>query len=216
MKIKFPLQLAIVAGNLLLLTGLLAIWTDELETTFDGWARPMGFALILIASLLSLIGIRIFLRIRRKWPIGSTRKNLAVLTAIPLLISSWLYLPYIRRTVVNGILDRQVRGEIIAKSNSSDRMRLAEGYGFKDLDPNQYHYLSRLDSLPAIPADATHIDYLYSYDGFLPDYYLKVAYDMPANAHIESYSREDERHFSFQTIQQMGEHLRVSFEQGIH
>lgn len=95
---KSTKYLLIVFTNLLLLLGLLVVWTDFIELTFNNGVRLIELLKIIGVSFLSLLGIRIVIVIFRK---RNTALKHRIRTAITLtfLISSFLFVSYTQKDI---------------------------------------------------------------------------------------------------------------------
>jgi hypothetical protein len=95
----------IVFANLIILSGLLALWADPLQIRISEWPVAIGVLYILTITFLSLICIRILVAIFRRRRI-EIRKRTRISVVFTLLISSWLYLGYTIKAVNNRIINR--------------------------------------------------------------------------------------------------------------
>lgn len=163
--------------NLIVLTTLLAFWTDKLELTFNDFVRSLEFLKILGFTAFSLIGMRILVYFFRKKKIYATRTKLKSAIILTLLISSYLYVDYSIKFVKNVIVNRQFRNEIANKIKPANR--LANGTTAENLTIKEYQEIAGMNWFPKLPSEATNINYEYTYDGFLPDYSFTLTYDLP-------------------------------------
>ena len=86
-------------------------------------------------------------------------------------------------------------------SDKNERMKLCEkisdanysAYGTtaKELTFKEYNQIRNLIYLPSILDKSYDISYLYSYDGFLPDYTLQISYKLPKEIKVEAYNKEE-------------------------
>jgi hypothetical protein len=74
--------------NLIVLTGLLVLWADNLELIFDDWIRPIEFLKIFGFTLFSLIGMRFLVSYFRKRNIQGVKKRIKLACLLTVLISS--------------------------------------------------------------------------------------------------------------------------------
>jgi hypothetical protein len=175
--------LVIVLINLIILTGLLAYWTDFVELTFNSWVRPIEFLKIIGFTLLSLIGIRIAIGLFRKRNIP-IKKRIQISALITVLVSSFLYFDYSKNIYENRIQKRKLRKELVLKIEPANG--LAFGTKADNLTFEQYQEITRIKWFPKLQKNADSISYYYTYDGFLPDYSFNVSYNLPKNIEIDS------------------------------
>lgn len=175
--------LVIILINLIILTGLLAYWTDFVELTFNSYVRPIEFLKIIGFTFLSLIGIRIAIGFFRKRN-TSIKKRIQISALITFLISSFLYYNFSKKIYENRIEKSELRKELAMKIEPANR--LAYGTKADNLTFEEYQEITRIKWFPKIQKNADKISYYYTYDGFLPDYSFKVSYNLPKNAKIDS------------------------------
>ncbi len=175
--------LIIILTNLIILTGLLAYWTDFIELNFNSWVRPIEFLKILGVSLLSLMGIRIAIGFFRK--LNTVIKNRIIIsTLLTIFISSFLYFDYSKKIYQNRILNGKLRNELAIKIEPANG--LAYGTKADNLTFKEYELLTKVKWFPKLQKNADSISYYYTYDGFLPDYSFNVSYNLPKNIEIDS------------------------------
>lgn len=175
--------LTIVLINLIILTGLLAYWTDFIELNFNSWVRPIEFLKILGVSLLSLIGIRIAIGFFRKRN-TEIKNRIKISALLTILTSSFLYFNYSKKIYQNRILNGKLRNELTMKIKPANG--LAFGTKANNLTYTEYELLTKVKWFPKLQKDADSISYYYTYDGFLPDYSFDVSYSIPKNIEIDS------------------------------
>jgi len=177
--------------NLILLTVLLALWTDKLELTFNEWVRPREFLKILGFSLISLIAIRIIIRFFRHRNITKTSSRVKLAALSTFLISSYLYIDYSQKVISNVIVNRQFRNQIADKIEPSKE--LVNGTKGDSLTSKEYQQITKMCWFPKIPIEASNIQFNYGYDGFLPDYSFTLSYNLPVQIKVDtiSYSKGD-------------------------
>lgn len=177
--------LIIALLNLILLTILLAIWTDEIELTFNLGVRPIEFLKIIGITLLALIIMRIAVEILfRKFKIHSIKKKIGIASLITLLVSSALYYNYLEEINENRIQNKALRNRIALKIMNSKG--LAYGTRASNLTYEEYQEISNINWFPKIQKEADSISYYYTYDGFLPDYSFGLSYNLPNDIKIDS------------------------------
>ena len=200
--------LVIVVINLIILTVLLAYWTDFVERTFNSMVRPIEFSKIIGFSLLSLILIRIAVGFFRKWrtPI---KKRIQISTLLTILISSFLYFNYSKKIYENRILKGELRKELAMKIEPANG--LAFGTKADNLTFEQYEEITRIKWFPKLQKNADSISYYYTYDGFLPDYSFSVSYSLPKNIEVDS----TEFKYGKTYIDTIGNKKRISYSEYI-
>nr|WP_321237494.1 hypothetical protein [uncultured Psychroserpens sp.] len=172
----------LVLINLIILTGLLAYWTDFVELTFNSLVRPIEFLKIIGFTLLSLIGIRIAIGFFRKWK-TSIKKRIQISALITIIISSFLYFNYSKKIYENRFLKRDLRKELAEKIEPANG--LTHGTKANNLTFEQYQEITRIKWFPKLQENAESISYYYTYDGFLPDYSFDLSYNLPINIDID-------------------------------
>ena len=174
----------VVTVNLILLTVLLALWTDKLELTFNDWVRPREFLKILGFSLVSLIAIRILVSFFRHRNITNKNSKIKIAALLTFLISSYLYIDYSIKVISNVVVHRQFRNQIADKIKPSNE--LANGTKADNLTIKEYQQITKMYWFPKLPIEASNIHYNYSYDGFLPDYLFTLTYDLPIQQIVDA------------------------------
>jgi hypothetical protein len=191
----------VVTVNLILLTVLLALWTDKLELTFNEWVRPREFLKIMAFSFLSLISIGILITFFRRRNITTTRLKIKMAALLTFFISSYLYIDYSKEVISNGIVNRQFRKQIADKIQPSNW--LANGTKSENLTIKEYEQIAKMYWFPKLPSEASNIQYDYGYDGFLPDYSFTLKYDLPMQIEVDTinYAKGDfSKHQSFEIV----------------
>lgn len=204
--------LIIATVNLIVLTALLAFWTDKLELIFNDFVRPLEFLKILGFTMLSLIGMRILVFYFRKKNIQATRTKLKLAVLLTLLISSYLYVDYSIKFVKNVIVNRQFRNEIADKIKPANG--LANGTTAENLTIKEYQEIANMNWFPKLPIEATNIIYNYQYDGFLPDYSFSLTYDLPKEMKVDTINYESGDFSKYQTFEIVDNKKRVTYNEG--
>lgn len=198
--------LVIVLINLIILTGLLAYWTDFVELTLNSLVRPIEFLKIIGVTLLSLIGIRIAIHFFRKRNI-SIKKRVQISALITILMSSFLYYSYLKKIYENRIEKRELRRGLAKKIEPANG--LAYGSKADNLTFAEYQEITRITMFPKLQKSADSISYYYTYDGFLPDYTFNVSYTLPFNTEIDS----TELRYGKIIIDTIGTKRRISYSE---
>lgn len=205
------LDLVIASINLIILTTLLALWTDKLELIFNDFVRPIEFLKILGFSLLSLIAIRVMLYYFKKKNIYDTRKKLKSAILLSFLISSYLYVDYSIKIVKNIVINREFRNQITTKIKPV--YKLAYGTKADNLNIREYQEISNINWFPKLPLEATNIKYSYEYDSFLPDYSLSLIYDLPKEMKVEIINYKNGDFSKSQTFEVIGNNKHVTYNE---
>jgi len=203
--------LTIATVNLIVLTALLAFWTDKLDRTFNDFVRPLEFLKILGFTTLSLISMRILIFYFRKKNIEATRTKLKSAIVLTLLISSYLYVDYSVKFVKNVILNRQFRNEITDKIKPANG--LANGTTAENLTIKEYQEIAGMNWFPKLPIEATNIMCNYQYDGFLPDYSFSLTYDLPKEMKVDTINYESGDFTKYQTFELINNKKRVTYNE---
>ena len=205
--------LTIIALNQLILTGMLAFWTDSVELTYNDLVRPIEFLKILGISCISLIGIRILIGLLRKKNIHSIRKRVKYASILTLVISTYLYVDYSINIINNQFVDITLRKNIMDKVEPTNI--LANGTKADNLTIEEYDLIIKTNNwYPRISDNAYNIGYSYTYDGFLPDYSFTLTYDLPLNSDIEEINYKKGGFTKFQTIERLTDRIRVNYYEG--
>lgn len=139
------------------------------------------FTLIMIGVARWIIGLLKF--------IPKTRKSKLILGMIIALIIFGNTTVFNIKNIASRILsDKNER--IILCEKIKDANYLAHGTTAEELTFKEYNQIRNLIYLPSIPDKSYDISYLYSYDGFLPDYTIQISYKLPKEIKVEVYNKE--------------------------
>jgi|SRR5690606_1224034 len=202
----------IVIINLLVLTILLAIWTDKFELEFNNSVRPIEFLKLLGVSLLGLISLRILVTFFRKFKVVSQKRKIGISIILILLISSYFYVNYGMKIYSNRIVNGELRNGIVKKIELVE-MGLAHGNQAENLTSREYAEITKLKWFPKLPKEAENISYSYDYDGFLPDYDFSLSYDLPIDSKVETMTYENETFSKSRSIEIIGNKKRVTYSE---
>jgi hypothetical protein len=206
--LKKSLKYLIVASlNLTALTILLALWTDRLELLFNDWIRPIEFLKIIGFTIVSLISMRIAISFFRKRTITDIKTKIKIASFLTLLVSSYLYIDYSVKLINNKIINGYLRSQIAAKIQSAGGNRTKAN----DLTIQEYQEISKLTWFPKIPVQATNINYSYQYDGFLPDYYFELTYNLPKEEKVDTLYFQQGEFTRSQTVDVLSDKLKVTY-----
>jgi hypothetical protein len=199
--------LIIALLNLTALTLLLALWTDRLELVFHDWVRPIEFLKIVVFTIASLIVMRIAVSFFRKRAITDNRTKIKIASFLTVLVSFYLYFDYSAKLINNRIINGHLRSQIAAKIQSAD----GNGTTGNDLTIQEYQEICKLTSFPKLPKQATNIKYSYKYDGFLPDYYFELSYNLPKETKINPLYFQQGDFTRSQTIDILNDKVKVTY-----
>ena len=206
--LKRSLKYIIVALiNLTVLTILLALWTDRLELLFNDWVRPIEFLKIIGFTIASLIAIRIAVSFFRKRTITDVKTKIKITSFLTLLVSLYLYIDYSAKLINNRIINGHVRSLIAAKIQSTDGNRTKAN----NLTIREYQEISKLTQFPELPKQATNINYSYQYDGFLPDYYFELTYNLPKETKVDTIYFQQGDFTRSQRVDVLNDKLKVTY-----
>jgi hypothetical protein len=193
--------------NLIVLTILLALWTDRLELLFNDWVRPFEFLKIIGFSIASLIAMRIAVSFFRKRTITDIKTKIKIASFLTLLVSLYLYIDYSAKLIKNRIINGHLRSQIAAKIQSAD----GNGTKANNLTIQEYQEISKLTWFPKLPKQATDINYSYQYDGFLPDYYFELTYNVPKEIKVDTLYFQQGDFTRSQTVDVLSDKLKVTY-----
>ncbi|MEO1032377.1 MAG: hypothetical protein AAFX55_13275 [Bacteroidota bacterium] len=182
--------LVVILVNSLLLTTLLALWTDKVELTFNEFVRPIEFLKILGISFGLLILLRIAVGYFRTHNINSIRRRLVISVWVTLAVSSFLYINYGKKVFEHRIKHKTIRQSIATKIQPV--VGLAYGGKADSLTIQEYRIISNINWFPELPSYAKNISYTYDYDGFLPDYDFDLSYSIPAEKKVDTFTYKDD------------------------
>ena len=200
--------------NLAVLTILLALWTDDLELTFNPFVRPLEFLRILAFCFLSLIAVRLYSFYLRKKGITMVSIKIEGAVVLTILISSYLYIVYAQRIVSNVIIKGALREQLAGKIKPC--AGLANGTQAAGLTIKEYLTIVALTRFPPLPPAASNIEYRYQFDGFLPDYSLLLIYDVQSETPVATYDRSDGRYSNSQSVEVIGSIKRVTYGETLY
>ena len=183
---------------------LLALWTDRLELLINDGVRIIEFLKILVFTTVSLIVMRIAVFFFRKRTISDVKTKMKVASFLTLLTSSYLYIDYSGKLFNNRVINGHVRKQAAAKIKSAD----GNGTKADNLTIREYQQVSKF---PKLPNQATNISYAFEYDGFLPDYYLQVTYNVPKEVKVDTLYFQQGEFTRSQTVDTLGDNLKVTY-----
>jgi len=192
-----------------ILTILLVMGTDDLELRFRPLALPLEFLKIVAVTSLSLIACWLYSLYLRKKGVGTLSAKIKGAVVLTALISSYLYVIYTQRIVANTIIDGPFREQLAGKIKTWTM--LANGTQAAGLTIREYQTVAVLAGLPSIPSSAGNIEYQYAFDGFLPDYTIRLVYDVPPATPIATFEKREGRNAVTQSVSLVGAAKRVEY-----
>lgn len=99
-------------------------------------------------------------------------------------MSSFLYVNYLKMIYKNRIEKRDLRKELAIKIAAANQ--LAYGTKATHLTFDEYQEITQITWFPKLQKHADNISFLYTYDGFLPDYSFSLSFDLPSSARLDS------------------------------
>ena len=200
--------LVVATVNLIVLTVLLALWTDKLELLFNDFVRPREFLKIIGFSILSLIAMRILVSYFRNRDITKTSFKIKLAVLLTFLISSYLYVDYSSKFINNVFVNGQFRKQIADKIKFLDGLNETKG---ENLTIKEYQAITKMYWFPKVPVEAENITYTYAYDGFLPDYSFTLIYDLPQQMKVDTINYQKRDFSKYQSFEIIGNKKRVSY-----
>ena len=202
--------LIVVTVNLVLLTIMLAIWTDKFEVEFNDVVRPIEFLKLIGISILGLIILASSVSFFRKYKINSVMKRIKISVILMLLFSLYFYVDYSIKIYTNRVSNGELRNEIMEKVSPIEN---GLGFGTKasNLSIKEYSEITKVNWFKKIPNNAENIDYRYSYEGFLPDYSFSISYDLPKESQVDTLNFVDGSFSKKQSFKVVGNKVRVTY-----
>ena len=168
--------------NWLILVLLLKISTDKFDICLkESYLGDMILSISFI-TILSLLGVRIFVFLVRKKALHKSTK-IKIAALITLLISSFLYSHFFNKFRNDIIVNGDFRNQIAMKIKKSDWVH---GTKATNLTFKEYQEIKNTNWFPNLPKEASDIDYYYEYEGFLPDYSFVLKYNLPKNMNVDT------------------------------
>lgn len=201
----------IVAANLIMLTTLLALWTDKLELELNNLVRATEFFKIIGFCIATLIAMRILVYFLRTRKVKNLSTKIKIASLLTLLISSYLYIDYISKTIQNVVINREFRQQLSNKIKPSKRH--PNGTQAEGLTIKEYQEISNYKGFVNLPTNASNINYEYQYDGFLPDYSFSLTYDLPEQMQVEKLNYQKGDFSKYQSFEIVNNKKRVTYEE---
>ena len=200
--------LVIAIVNLIVLTILLALWTDEFEQRFNDFVRPIEFLKIIGFTISALIGMRMLVSFFRNKNITRTSFKIKISVLLTSLISSYLYIGYTSKIYSNVIINGKFRNQIANKIKDTERLNGTKG---ENLTFKEYEQITKIHGFPKLPSEASNIQYAYEYDGFLPDYFFSLTYDLPKQMKVDTINYHNEDFTRYRSFEIVNDKKRVSY-----
>jgi hypothetical protein len=204
---------AIAFANMVVLTVMLALWTDQITVTFHDLVRPIEFLKIIGILIVSLLAMRLLVYFFRRKNNTRARVKIIMAVALTLLISSYLYFDYSVKIARNSITNGRIRQQAGAKISPSHL--LAYGSSASGLTITEYEEIRKETWFPPVPAQSSNIGYNYGYDGFLPDYLFELTYYVPKAVRIDTFHYQQRGFSREQTFTVKGGNKKVEYSEGI-
>jgi hypothetical protein len=200
----------VITINLVLLTIMLAIWTDKLELEFNDLVRPIEFLKLIGISILGLIILASSVSFFRKYKINSMKKRIKISVILMLVTSLYFYVDYSIKIYTNRVSNSELRNGIMEKVSPIEN---GLGFGSKanNLNIKEYSEITKVNWFKKIPSIAENIDYRYSYEGFLPDYSFSISYDLPKESQVDTLNFVDGSFSKKQSFKVVGNKVRVTY-----
>lgn len=130
---------------------------------------------------------------------------------LTLLVSSYLYIDYSEKVVSNVIVNRKFRNQIADKIEPSNE--LVNGTKGTNLTIKEYQQITKMCKFPRLPVEASNIQYKYGYDGFLPDYFFTVTYDLPKEFDVDTINYQKGNFSKYQSYEMVENKKRVTYSE---
>lgn len=203
--------LLIAVINLIVLSILLALWTDKLELIFNDLVRPVEFLKIIGFTIVVLIGIRLLLYYFKKKNSHTTSTKIKTAILLTFVLSSYLYVDYAIRIVNAKIIHKEFR------NNLADKIQVyteyPNGMRAEHLTLQEYELIREMNWFPKLPQEASNILFNYSYDNFLPDYSFTLEYDLPIEIEVDTFQRSEGDFSTSNSCVIMGTKKRVTYNE---
>lgn len=206
-SIKYVL---IILVNLILLTIMLAIWTDDFELEFNILVRPIEFLKLIGISIIGLISLTTSILIFRKFKINRVKTRINISVILILILSSYFYVDYSNKIYNNRISKGEFRNEIMKKIEPINN-NLGRGTKAEKLTQAEYSEITKLYWFKNVPRNAENIEYFYVNDEFLPDYSFSLSYDVPKESMVDTLNHVNGAYSEYQSFKILGNKKRVTY-----
>jgi hypothetical protein len=159
------------------LSALLAFLTGDLELWLHPFCRMAGFLKILRMAWVTLLALGCYCFYKRKKATMGVAARIKRAIVITFLLSPPMYIMYAERIISNVLINGTLRNHLAARIHPCTD--LANGMQADGLTAQEYQLVASSIGFPSVPSTAGNIAYWYAYDDFLPDYSLKLSYDVP-------------------------------------
>jgi hypothetical protein len=213
MKLKRYIKyLVIVFINFIVLSILLLLWTDKVELFFNESIRDIEYVKIVAITFLTLILIRFSVYFFRKFNLINPKTKLKYTIVLTLIASSFLYFDYSKKLITNRIINREIRN-CLGEKVKPNLNGLANGNKAENLTFEEYELIRKINWFPKIPKEAKSINYLYEYDGFLPDHSFILSYNVPKNMKIKIFDINEDDFSQSQTVEILKTSKKVEYSE---
>ncbi len=139
----------------------------------------------------------------------SQKVKLQCAVLIVLVLHSYFYFDFIKNTVRNRIIKKEIRESASRKIIENDDF--FGGFTGKDLTNLEYKEIDETTWLSPIK-EGENINIFYKrFDALLPDSELKIEYFLPINSHVDEWHEESDQHIYFQKAEKIGDKLKVTY-----
>jgi hypothetical protein len=132
---------------------------------------------------------------------------------LTMLISSYLYYDYFSKALENRVLNGELRKGILSKIEPANS--LANGTKAENLSLREYNVITQINWFPILPDKASNIEYIYEFDGFLPDYWFSLSYDLPLESEVEEIDFQNSNYSKRQIFEIKNNKKRVTYSEGV-
>ena len=155
----------------------------------------LGYAIL--AFLMTIIAGAL---VNRTYNFSITRNRKRILICLVIVLAfSPATISYLKNEINGFPKEQKLRTEICSKIKPVKY--LAYGTAAKNLQIEEYREIAELTGFPELPSSSINISYLYSYDGFLPDFVFELEYRVPFTVEVDTFSKENGGYSSSQTFE---------------
>jgi hypothetical protein len=193
---------------------MLLLWTDKFEVAFNEGVRTVEFLRILVFTMASLAAVYFVLLLLKKRKVSDASLKIKITALVTFLASSYLYIDYVAKVVDNRFVNQQLRENILKKVRPADQM--AYGTRADSLSLREYKVVAGKRGYPKLPDAARNISYIDAYDGFLPDYYFSIAYEVPKEVKTDTFTVEKGNFIRQQAVKDLDRTKKVTYYEVLH
>jgi len=126
------------------------------------------------------------------------------------LVCSYLYVDYSSKIIQNKIINVKFRSRVGDKIESTVKLN---GTKADSLTFEEYKAIAKTTSFPQIPNEAQNIGFSYEYDGFLPDYFFSLTYELPMEIEVDTMNYHGPHFLKYQTFEIVGYKKKVIYNE---